>query len=260
MKLGSLNINSIKLGTTPVSEVRMGNVLIWPNTVIDPVGNEIITTSLYSDPSIRVYHRFENGALLADSSGNNRTALLNSNAVFDSNGKFGRSLNMQATTAYLQLATDVIPQGSFTVMYWEWLFEETHTQGRPSFTLGSAVGNWGISCRQDYNATTGDKTSGFFTVIGGVGKNANKIYTTADGFSNLTKKHRAYTYDGAEIKQYVNGDLIAAAAASGLIRGVNTEAYIGRDRWNGIFHKGSVADFAVFGKACTQSEIQTVAL
>lgn len=227
---------------------------------IDEIGTEIIQTSLYTDPSIRVYHRFENGALLADSSGNNRTALLNSNAVFESNGKFGRGVNLQATTSYIQLATDVIPQGSFTVMYWEWLFEETHTQQRPSFTLGSTVGNWGINCSQLHNPTTLDKTSQFQNVIGGVQKDANKIYIPADGFSNLVKKHRAFTFDGSNIKQYIGGDLVATTAAAGLIRGVNTEAYIGFNKWQGIFHKGGIADFAIFGKACTQSEIQTVAL
>lgn len=228
--------------------------------ISDDIGKEIITTSLYNDPTIRVYHRFENGNLLADSSGNNRTALLNDGAVFDSNGKFGKGINLQATTSYIQLAADVIPQGSFTVMYWEWLFEETHTQNRPSFTLGSLIGNWGIECSQVYNATTENKTSQFQTVIGGAGKTANKTYVPADEFSNLVKKHRAYTYDGAEIKQYIAGNLVATTAATGLIRGVNTEAYIGRNKWQGLFHRGGIADFATFGKACTQSEIQTVAI
>ncbi len=70
--------------------------------------------------------------------------------------------------------------------------------------------------------------------------------------------HLSLTYDGAEIKIFVNGQLRNAAPATGVLHANTRPFSIGSDNGAQKFFNGMVSDVRLYGKALTAIEIQTV--
>lgn len=69
--------------------------------------------------------------------------------------------------------------------------------------------------------------------------------------------HLAMTYDGAEVRIYVNGEIDATAPASGAIEASADELRIGRGAPGGYF-SGALDEIAIFRVALEQDEIKDV--
>ena len=98
----------------------------------------------------------------------------------------------------------------------------------------------------------------------GLGASGNKIYgtiSTSDGNFEVEYvlpsppsgwNHVALTYDGSELKLYLNGTLVASTSASGAIVGTDDPLIIG----DYIGFQGSVDELAIFSRALSDSEVR----
>ena len=69
--------------------------------------------------------------------------------------------------------------------------------------------------------------------------------------------HVALTYDGSQLRLFVNGVQVASAAASGAIQASSSPLWIGGNQPYGEYFNGLIDDVRVYNRALTQAEIQT---
>ena len=106
---------------------------------------------------------------------------------------------------------------------------------------GLGLGNWdgwGAQVRLAGNITAGLSWGGGLPIL-------NQWY------------HLAMTYDGQQLKFYVNGQLRSSKAVNGLLYVNSRDLSIGSDDGAQKFFKGSVDECKFFGRALDQTEIQS---
>jgi hypothetical protein len=69
--------------------------------------------------------------------------------------------------------------------------------------------------------------------------------------------HLAMTYDGINMKLYVNGALVATTPISGAEASSTSPLTLGGDRIWGEYFQGLIDDVRVYNRALSQSEIQS---
>ena len=69
--------------------------------------------------------------------------------------------------------------------------------------------------------------------------------------------HVALTYNGSQLRLYVNGVQVASGAASGAIQSSTSPLWIGGNQPYGEYFKGLIDDVRVYNRALTPAEIQT---
>ena len=69
--------------------------------------------------------------------------------------------------------------------------------------------------------------------------------------------HVALTYDGANLRLYVNGTQAATRAATGAIQTTTNPLWIGGNQPYGEYFQGLIDEARVYNRALTQPEIQT---
>ena len=72
-----------------------------------------------------------------------------------------------------------------------------------------------------------------------------------------TWTHLAASYDGAQIRFYVNGTQVAAAAATGTYEQNTNPLWIGGNAVYGEHFQGRIDDLRIYNRALTATEIQT---
>jgi hypothetical protein len=163
---------------------------------------ELIYTSLFDDPNLKAYYRFESGALQTDSSGEGHSLGTAISDPAEVSGKFGGGLGLDGNDAYpIVNHADFKPTGNFTVGVWlkatgtSITFFQSFSQdpnfagfrfnldasGKVSFVSGR---NTGIVSGTDFGLVTGT------TVL-------------TDGYWSLC----VATWDGSYLRLYVNGSL-----------------------------------------------------
>ena len=68
--------------------------------------------------------------------------------------------------------------------------------------------------------------------------------------------HLALTYDGANLRLYVNGSQAATRAAAGAIQATANPLWIGGNQPYGEYFRGLIDEARVYNRALTQTEIQ----
>jgi N,N-dimethylformamidase beta subunit-like protein/uncharacterized protein DUF4082/concanavalin A-like lectin/glucanase superfamily protein/fibronectin type III domain protein/BACON domain-containing protein/Big-like domain-containing protein len=98
----------------------------------------------------------------------------------------------------------------------------------------------------------------------GAGRPASHIFTTADrGISGTTATpvgtwtHLAATYDGANLRLYVNGTQVATRAQTGNIRASTGALRIGGNNVWAEWFSGLIDEVRIYNRALTAAEIQT---
>src|SRR5262245_6526417 len=72
-----------------------------------------------------------------------------------------------------------------------------------------------------------------------------------------TWTHLAATYDGAELRFYVNGVLVESHAQTGTLATSSNPLQIGGDSLYGQYFNGRIDEVRVYNTARTEAEIQT---
>jgi hypothetical protein len=126
----------------------------------------------------------------------------------------------------------------------------------------SAVGGWntvllkegaGNMAYELYANIDAARPAAYFTTPGG----AIRAITGTAALAANTWTHIAATYDGANMRFYVNGSLVRTVARAGAILGTDGPLHIGGNEvWGGEWFSGLLDEVRVYNRALSASEIQ----
>lgn len=219
---------------------------------------ELYETPLLNDANLKAYYRFNSGALTTDSSGDGVT-LTNNNTVGETaSGKFGYAADFGATNTnknFYANNTLTIDGGALSISMWVKIRTEPATN--TNFDLAwQSNNNNKVANILRYIDESGTKKLRFNrTALGGTAVNSD--YTVTLGTSDW--QHIVLTYDGTNIRGYLNGSLVAGpTAASGVGTGTLTNQGIslgGHINATGNYSSIYMDDPAFFNRALTATEI-----
>jgi hypothetical protein len=236
----------------------------WAAIATDPSGNSTTSATVTFTvnnvaPSglVAAYGFDENtGTTVDDSSGDNNNGTL-TNATWTT-GKYGSALNFTgATNSYVTIndAASLDETTGLTVEAWV----------NPS-TLNSADYGWDAAVAKENRSSSANDVSYALYAANGTGT-APALHLNikgkgdegVQGMSVLplnTWTFLAGTYDGATMKLYVNGTLVASRTMAGSIVTSTNPLRIGGD-WSGEMFTGVIDNVRIYNQALSASEIST---
>jgi len=210
--------------------------------------SDINTTAMSSDLQISVNsslvaaYGFEEGqgATAADSTSNNNTGTLINNPVWTDLGKFGKAIEFNGTNSYVSIAhsASINLTTGITVMAWCYpnrIMESTSSvvsKGTDVFWLGARA----TPNRPRFSAGNG---------VNGAAELPLHEWT-----------HLAGSYDGANVRLYVNGTLVSSQSRTGLLQTASSNLGIGGDPISGQYWAGRIDEIRVYNRALGSGEIQ----
>lgn len=210
--------------------------------------SELALTTLLADGSLEGYYKGESGALTTDSSSKGRT-LTNNGTVASSSGVFGGAFDFGAsnTTKYMSITNNMgIDGGNISLSIWA--------------KLTTSPGDYSLIAQQSDNTDvlnyiTLNSTSVLFHRLKQNVADQSASYTFT--LPSTTYTHIVMTYDGTNIRGYVNSSLVAGpTAASGSGSGTNANGFsIGSNVLGQTKFSGLIDDAAIFSRVLTQEEI-----
>ena len=222
---------------------------------------ELINLSLFSDANLQAYYRFNTGALTTDSKAS--YTLTNNNTVGETaSGKFGYAADFGSsnTNKYFSIANSLGIDGdpcSFSC----WVKIRTEPATNTAF---------GITTQQNSNTKTrntilyednsGTKRLVFRRARNGIAFDSFTYNVTL----GTTEWHNVvYTYDGTNVKGYLDGVYLNAVASSGngnVTSQNNFDIGVEVDQNGGISSYASsyVDDVVVFNRALTANEVAQI--
>ncbi|QNT70147.1 hypothetical protein HQ394_13430 [Defluviicoccus vanus] len=209
------------------------------NTVGAVTSNDALL-SVRSDSTVIGSYKFDegSGAVAVDSSGNNRNGTL-VNGPTRVTGKNGAALRFDGANDYVTIGNQTLPS-TFTLSVWI---------NNPSNAPCEAIASFG--------------TYREFALCGGslcFGDNTSPAHEFG-AVPTGSWQHVAFTYDGTNLRAYLNGSPLGAAwnksltAASGL---TSFGAWPYLSGGFGDYLSASLDDLKIYNRAFSQSEIQTV--
>ena len=194
------------------------------------------------------------GTTVADASGNGNSGTL-SNATWVQ-GKYGSGLKFTgATNSYVTIpdAPSLDLTSSLTLEAWV----------NPS-TLNSPDNGWVAAVAKDHPNSSNNISYALYAASG-TNKPPGEHILVSGGDKGVSATSKlvlntwtflAATYDGANMKIYVNGVLIKTKAQTGNLVEVNAPLKIGGD-WSGEMFTGVIDEVRVYNTALTQTQIQS---
>ena len=185
------------------------------------------------------------GTTVGDSSGLGNTGTV-SNTTWTTSGKFGNALVFNGTSALVTIpdAASLHLTNGMTIEAW---------------VNPSAVTNaWRdvIYKGNDNYYLEGSSENSSRPAGGGTWGSGGPIYGTAALTVN-TWAHVALTYDGANLRLYVNGTQVASQARTGNIATSTNPLQIGGDSLYGQYFQGTIDEVRVYNVALTATQIQS---
>lgn len=139
-----------------------------------------------------------------------------------------------------------LPGGIFTLSCW--YFFPSNVAGVPGLVQkdgDASFGRYGIW-------VSGDQIDFCVTIDGG----SQSCLMSTGGLNPSSWNHIAATYDGTEMKVYLNGVLDASRTLTGAISASDRPLYIGGDPTEPAFLPGQISDVRLWEVALTEPEIQ----
>lgn len=216
------------------------------------------STLLFNDANLKAYYEHSAGALLVDSSPNGNT-LTNNNTVAEGTGKYGGGADFSATNTNksLSVASNLgIDGGVISIVGWFQLKAEISS------------GNWYFAFQEsattdvgyffDYAYNGGSRTLTFWRIREGIDTVG---YTHSITMGTTDKYHLGLTYDGTNVRAYLNGSLIGtSASATGSGTGGVSAFRIGAAAGGAVGFASIISDdVAVFNRVLTADEIANLA-
>jgi hypothetical protein len=189
------------------------------------------------------------GSTTVDASGNDNTGTLGSGVTRTTGGKFGGALTFNGTSGRVTVANAPSLQLATAMTLEAWVLPTTVNNAWRDVVY---KGNDNY-----YLMGTSDRTSrpGGGGIIGGGSSTTAAFGTTA--LTANTWTHIAVTYDGANVRFYVNGAQVSSVAKTGLIATSTNPLTIGGDPIYGQYFKGTIDEVRVYNRALTAAELQT---
>lgn len=181
-----------------------------------------------------------------DSAGTNHGTAYNS-PTFTTSSKIGSHAGTFGTTKYAQTAatTTINPTAAISIQAWV----------NPS----AALPNNGILNKGSFANSQGEFSLIVYgsTIYFRLNDSAGAVVATAT-LAQGQWTHILATYDGATMRLYVNGTLLASSAYSAAITSANTPLTIGGYYSSGYTFLGSIDEVAVWSVALTATEVETL--
>ncbi len=216
-----------------------------------------VTSSNAASPAGPVQsYSFDEGAgtLASDSSGNGNTATLN-NGVAWATGRYGSAISLDGVNDNLTVPNSASTDISGTALTLSmWINPQALNAGSDSVLIAKPWNPTGTAPYYQYGLELGGGTRSDFyigTASGLVG---------APGGANLPQNqwsHLAVTFDGSQVRTYLNGTLVSNKALSASITARGNAMSIGSDARPTQFAKGLLDDLRIYNRVLTQAEIQT---
>ena len=185
------------------------------------------------------------GTTVADSSGNNNTGTI-AGATWTTSGKYGNALSFNGTSARVNIpdAASLHLTTGMTLEAWV----------NPS----TVNGNWRdvIYKGNDNYALSGTSATSGAPAGGGTFGGADVATTGPAALAANTWAHLAVTYDGANLRLYVNGTQVSSMPQTGNILTSSNVLQIGGDTFYGQYFAGTIDEVRVYNTALTAAQIQ----
>ena len=186
------------------------------------------------------------GTATADASGQLNTGTLNSGATWSTAGKYGKAVAFNGTTGMVTVADKAS-------------LDLTNTMTLSAWVNPSATGGWRTVMLKEaaptlvyalYSSGDASLPSGFIH-IGANDRSATGLAALALN----TWSHLAATYDGSNLRLYLNGTLVRTAATTGSMTASTGALRIGGNSVWGEYFTGLIDEAHVYNRALSAAEI-----
>lgn len=237
------------LGLTPSTAYRYRVRAQDAANNLGSYSNTAGATTLAAVSGLVAAYGFEEGTgtTTADRSGNNLTGTLQG-AAWTAQGRFGNALTFNGTSSAVSIADApaIDLTAAMTLMAWVY---PTANGGYRTVILKEDALNLAYAI---YSSSPGGPPEGYFHA------GANERGVTAAGVLPLnTWSHLAVTYDGANLRFYVNGVQTGVTAATGTINVSTGPLKIGGNAIWSEWFAGRIDEVRVYNRALSAAEIQT---
>jgi len=180
---------------------------------------------------------------VADSTGNGNDGTATNGVTTVAGGKFGRAGNFDAVDDYINVPHDssINPSGAISVALW----------------AKSNNATWNTN-----NALASKRDAYMLAPVNATKQVRFYIYTTTWYYTSYTTTaditqwhHYAGTYDGANIKLYIDGSLVASTPLTGAINTDTGPLTIGRDDGQSAYFYGQIDEVAIYNRALSGTEV-----
>jgi hypothetical protein len=187
------------------------------------------------------------GTTLADTSGTGNNGTI-TGATWSTAGKTGGALSFNGTSNYVQVADSNSLDVTTAMTLETWVFPTALGTAWRTVLFKTTAGGmvYSMYANQDTTRPIGQVN------IGGERSAVGTAALPLNAWSHL-----ATTYDGAAVKLYVNGTLVATTATTGNIPTSTGVLRMGGNAIWGEWFAGLMDDVRIYNRALTQAQIQT---
>jgi hypothetical protein len=186
------------------------------------------------------------GNTVADSSGNNNNGT-RSGATWTTAGKYGGALSFDGVNDRINISDSNSLDLTTAMTLEAWVRPET-VSGWRTVVLKERTGHLNYAL---YGSTSSGKPSGEITR-----SNGSREVTGTAALPLNTWTHLATTYDGANLRLFVNGNQVAIFATTGNILTSSGSLRIGGNAVWGEYFGGLIDEVRIYNRALTAAEIQ----
>ncbi|MBI2451473.1 LamG domain-containing protein [Candidatus Pacearchaeota archaeon] len=214
--------------------VLLGSFSILGFLVFNPSGE------LTTDPSV-VLLTHMNGNVL-DNSGNNNQGNIIGNVDCNVQGKFNQGCGFDSQSEYITIPDSGSLDLTNALTISAWVYPKGST-GRTQ-AIAYKYASYGLTLNNNLYA---------FAEMCYTTGNCNNNVQSSNQLTTNQWHHVVFTFDGANLKIYVDGVLAGTRARQGVIQKTNTNLQIGLvSNWN---FNGAIDELVVFNRALSESEI-----
>jgi hypothetical protein len=235
LKTATISIANNTLGTNPYDITLQGTGLVAPGLV--------------------AYYPFNGNA--NDESGNGNNGTVNgATLTLDRFGNTNSAYYFNGTSAYIEVpdSNSLDVTGGLTIM--AWVKPDINNVTLP--IVNKYRSDFGYRAYWLYGWTVGEHGPWFRVCTGGPAENIGDAYVL-ELLPTTSWTFVSGTYDGSEVKLYINGTLKNTGTVSGMINTNSLPLRIGADDELQInYFKGSMDDIRIYNGALSASEIQAL--
>ena len=213
-------------------------------------------TVLFNNANLKCLFEFESGALTTDSSGQGKT-LTNNNTVGEGTGKFGGAADFSTSNSnkYLSIADNLgITGGAITMALWVKIGAEPSSTVAYELVSQSSLTNR-VQNRIFYYNNSGTYQLYFQRAKSNVSAQEFSVNISALGTSIYHQI--VYSYDGTNLRGYLDGAYVGVIAASGNGNDLATDLFnIGRGTVQTNYSSCLIDEVAVFSVALSADQIK----
>ena len=226
----------------------------------DASGNSTVSATIpvnVSNSSLVAAYGFnENtGTSTADQSGNGNAASFTNSPTWSTSGKFGSAISFNGSNAYLKVNDANILDLTSGMTLEAWVNPTSLSSYRTVISKENGTTNLAYALSAN-NSTTSSSNQRPDSRIR-IGTTTKTATGTAKLAAN-TWTHLASTYDGANLRLYVNGSLVSTLAVTGAITVTANQLCIGGSpALGGQYFPGLIDEVRIYNRALSSAEIST---